>query len=214
MIRTTTKPSSNGRSQSWQAEFLRMLPAIQRLASLAFKGIPEDTRQDLIQEVIANAVVAFKTLWEKGREEVAYPTPLARYGIRQAKQGRRVGTKLNVRDVSSHYCQAAKGIKLERLDRFNRESGEWLEVLVEDRHAGPAETAAARIDINDWFRNLPARDRQIAAALAIGRSTGEVAGRFRVTSARISQKRREYLVSWLEFQGEEAAADRAAQTVA
>jgi hypothetical protein len=190
-----------------------MLPAIQRQALLAFQGMPGDTREDLIQEVIANAAVAFKTLWEKGKEAVAYPTPLARYGIRQVKQGRKVGAKLNVRDVSSQYCQAAKGINLERLDRFDCERGEWLEVLVEDRHAGPAEIAAARIDINDWFQKLPARDRQMASALAIGRSTGEVARQFGVSSARISQKRREYFESWRDFLGENAAANRDDRTV-
>ena len=214
MIRVASKPSSNGKAEPWHAEFLKMLPAIQRRASFAFKRLPEEARQDLIEEVVAHALVAFKALYDKGKQELAYPTVLARYGILQAKVGRKVGLRLNVRDVSSEYCQRSKGITLERLDKFDCEAGAWLEVLVEDRGAGPAETAAARIDVNDWFHSLRPRDRRIAEALAVGHTTGEVARRFRVSPGRISQKRREFFDSWRTFQGEEPSAKRAARAVA
>jgi DNA-directed RNA polymerase sigma subunit (sigma70/sigma32) len=115
--------------------------------------------------------------------------------------------KLNVRDMSSTYCQQRKGVSLERLDRFDREEGQWLEVLIEDPRSGPAETAAARIDFADWFRLLTPRDRRIAAALAIGKTTSEVAHHFRVSPARISQKRHEFRDHWNRFQGEEDASN-------
>ncbi|MCY2987980.1 MAG: hypothetical protein NTY19_08980, partial [Planctomycetota bacterium] len=65
--------------------------------------------------------------------------------------------KHDSRDVSSPYCQAHKRITVERLDKFDDRKGEWKEVLLEDRHAGPSETAAARIDIATWFDRLPRR---------------------------------------------------------
>ncbi|MHC4400031.1 MAG: hypothetical protein ACYTG0_10150 [Planctomycetota bacterium] len=79
--------------------------------------------------------------------------------------------RLNCRDISSEYCQRAKRVTVERLDRYDRQTGQWLEVLAEDRHAGPAETAAARIDVGDWFNRLAPRDREIATSLATGHTT-------------------------------------------
>jgi len=133
---------------------------------------------------------------------------------RRVKIGRKVGTALNVRDVSSEYCQLAKGVTLQRLDRYDRQTQSWLEVLVEDRHATPADTAAARIDIADWFRALPVRDRRIAGALAVGNSTKDVARRFRLSPGRISQKRREYHDSWRRFQGEDPIGAMPGETAA
>ena len=202
MIRITSPPSSDGGSQPWHEGFLNMLPAIQRQASIAFRELPEETREDLVEEVVAHAMIAYKALYDRGKIELAYASVLCLYGIKRTKIGRRVGMKLNCRDVSSLYCQRAKGINLERLDRFDRASGQWLEVLIEDRHAGPAETAAARIDVNEWFARLSRRDRKIAQALALGTSTKEAARRFRVSPSRISQKRREYLQNWQTFQGD------------
>jgi hypothetical protein len=106
-----------------------------------------------------------------------------------------------VKDVSSTYCRLQKQVVLERLDKQDRQSGEWEEILLEDRHAGPAETAAARIDVANWFRRMRPRDRRIAQALGIGERTQEVAKRFRISEGRVSQKRREFRRDWEEFQG-------------
>jgi len=210
MICIPSRKVVNEGPEPWHAKLLEMLPAIRRRASLAFWGFPRQTREDLIEEVVANAVVAVKSLYDKGKLDLAYPSVLASFAIRQVRDGRRVGVKLNVKDISSEYCQRAKGISLKRLDRFNCEDGEWVEVLVEDRQSGPAEVAAARIDIDEWFQRLSYRDQQIATALATGSSTGEVARKFQVSAGRISQKRREYSESWREFQGQETSETRAA----
>ena len=79
------------------------------------------------------------------------------------------------------------------------------ETLVEGRHAGPAETAAARIDLAAWFRSLARKKRRIARELARGEGTGNVARIFGLTAGRVSQLRRELAESWAEFQGEAAA---------
>ena len=36
-----------------------------------------------IEEVVVNALVAYKRLYDKGKVDLAYPTVLAMYGIRQ-----------------------------------------------------------------------------------------------------------------------------------
>ena len=187
-------------------KFLGMLPAISAQAKLAFRGPSAEAKEEFVAEVVANAFSAYVRLIERGKEDVALPTPLAWYAIRQVRSGRRVGSKLNVHDITSRYAQIAKGIVVERLDQFDQQDGQWQEALVEDRHAGPADTAASRIDIARWLRMLPPRNRRIAKALAKGETTSGVAKQFNVTAGRVSQLRRELQASWQQFQGEPAAA--------
>ena len=186
----------------WHEGFIAMLPVIQQHACVAFRHLDKEAEEEAIAETIAHALVAYVRLFEQGKVDIAYPTVLALYGAKRVKVGRKVGMKLNVRDVASEYCQLSKGISIKRLDRYGHDEG-WREILVEDRNAGPAEMAASRIDVADWFRSLPPQDRQIASALAVGNSPGEVARQFRVHPSLISHKRWDYLRSWKRFQGEE-----------
>lgn len=189
-----------------QDPFLKMLPAIQQQASHACRTQDAEARDEFVQEVVANAYLAFLRLVERGKEHLAYATPLARYAIRQIRTGRRVGARLNVRDVSSLHARLTKRITVERLDRCDRDTGEWQEILVEDQHAGPAETAAARVDLAAWLRALSRTKRRVAKKLAKGETTGEVARMFNLSAGRVSQLRRELEASWLAFQGEPVAA--------
>jgi hypothetical protein len=111
---------------------------------------------------------------------------------------------MNVRDVSSKYAQREKHFAVERLDRYDTEKGQWREVVLEDRHAGPADTAAVRIDIVDWFAELPRRTRRIAETLASGETTKSMARRFHLSPGRTGQMRRELQDGWRSFHGETA----------
>ena len=190
------------RNPAWHAEFLKLLPCIQRYARYAFRSLPRETRDDLIQEVVANCLVAFVRLVALGKSDIAYPTPLAMFAVRQVRAGRRVGANLNVHDVSSPYAQQAKGIRLERLDQYDRTADEWREIVVEDKRATPADVARVRIDFTDWLHALPPRRRKIAQRLALGETTGAVAKRYDVSAGRISQLRRELADAWRAFQDE------------
>jgi hypothetical protein len=133
---------------------------------------------------------------------VIYATPLATYAIKQVRAGRRTGNKLNVRDVSSPYCQQRKRVRVERLDHYDVDEGGWKELVVEDRRATPADVAATRIDFSDWLKSLKPRVRRIAKTLATGETTTNVARKFAVSQARVSQIRRELKDAWEMFQGE------------
>ena len=149
---------------------------------------------------------------EAGKPDLAFPTPLAMYGVRQFRAGRRVGTKSNVNDISSPYAQAGKDIRPGRLDHFDHEDDSWKEISLEGRHAGPAETAAVRIDFSEWLRRLPPRQSWIAEVLATGESTAVAARQFRISPGRISQIRRELKECWDEFQGEARGTATVART--
>ena len=64
-------------------------------------------------------------------------------------------------------------------------------MLIEDRHATPADLAASRIDFPAWLATLSRRDRRIALRLADGDAAGSVAQQFGISQGRISQLRRE-----------------------
>jgi len=200
MVRARSRPRSS--DPAWHAQFLAMLPAIKTHAKIAFRHLGPEAREEAIQETVCNACAAFKRLFDLGKADIAYPTVLASYGVRQVKEGRKVGGRLNCRDVMSTYCQARKDVTVERLDRYDKEEDAWQEAIVEDRRAGPAETAAARIDLGQWLRSLRPRMRKIAKVLATSERTSEVARRFRLSPARISQLRRELEDSWQAFQGQ------------
>ena len=68
-----------------------------------------------------------------------------------------------------------------------REEEAWAEISVEDKHAGPAETAIVRIDFSTWLQLLPRRLRKIAMFLANGETTTAAAKRFGVSQGRISK---------------------------
>ena len=194
------------RYANWQELFLNMLPVIENCASRAFRSLDPEGREDAVQEVIANATVAFARLVQLDKADLAYPTVLARYGIAQFCDGRRVGSRLRISDVLSPHARRKKGFRVQSLDRFKKESGEWLEAVVEDTHTPVPEQVAFRIDFPAWLKSQTRRNRRIAEALSLGHATREVARRFKVSEGRVSQLRRQFYLSWKAFHDEPAPA--------
>jgi len=184
-----------------EPDFLDMLPTIRRVASYAFRHLRRAVREDLMAEVIANSFAAFRRLVARGKAPLAYPTVLARFAIRQVREGRRIGSRRNVFDVLSPYARQQKRLVVEDLSQ-RKECGGWEDLIVEDKRSTPAEIAACRLDFQAWLRKLDRRRRAVALRLAAGESTKEAASRFGVTLSRISQFRSELRDSWLAFQGE------------
>jgi hypothetical protein len=184
------------RTAAWHAGFLAMLPAIRRHLRVTFHALDPEARAEAVQEGICNAMVAYVRLHEQGKVYKAFPSPLATYAARQVRVGRKVGGKLNVKDVSSPYCRRLKHVTLERLDRWDKEENAWREILVEDRHATPADVARVRLDFAAWLTSLPRRDRNVALDLAKGNGTGDVARKYDLSDGRISQLRQELHLSW------------------
>ena len=189
-------------AEELQHRFMDMLPTIYDQLRFAFRHELPERRQEMIAEAIANCWVSFVKLVQRDLQDVIYATPLAQFAIRQVYSGRKVGGTLNKNDITSEYAQRMKQITVERLTRYNKRKCMWLELLVEDRKAGPAETAAARIDFGDWLRTLGGRRRKVAETLAKGETTSVAAAKFKVSLGRISQLRRELQDDWERFHGE------------
>jgi hypothetical protein len=177
-----------------------MIPAIETHAKIVFRHLNPDARDEAIQETICNACQAYARLVELDKTDVAYPSALAHFGVAQTREGRKVGNSLSIRDVSSDYCQRRKNLIVERLDRYDSEEAAWVDILVEDKHAGPAQTAIVRIDFAAWLKTLPRQLRRIATFLSRGETTSEASKRFRLSPGRVSQIRRQLFEAWHTFQ--------------
>jgi hypothetical protein len=186
--------------------FLALVPRIRQQAVFAFRGLRAEARDELTEEVVANAYCAFVKLVRRSKAALAYPTPLAQYAIRQVRAGRRVGGRLNVNDVLSGYALRRNGFRLEQFGTENLLYG-WQEALVLDYRTPVDEQAAFRIDFPAWLARLAPRQKRIAKFLAAGNSTNDAACRFRLSPARISQLRAWFRVDWERFHGGTPLAD-------
>jgi len=188
-----------------QDPFLVLLPTIRSHARYAFRRLPEEAKQEAIQEVVATSLAAYRRLAEEGREPNATATTLARYAVAHYRVGRRVANRMNISDVTSKYCQYRTGVQVQSLHRYDVRDGEWQEIIVEDRNATAADIAATRIDFSAWLESLSPRMRALAQTLATGETTETVARMFRVSAGRISQIRRKLMETWDAFQADRVA---------
>jgi hypothetical protein len=198
----------NKSSADWCGRFCALIPSIVKYLARAFYRLGSEAKEEAIQGALAGTFVAYARLVARGRESLAYPSVLARFAVAQVRSGRQVGGRLNIRDISSSYAQRQKNFVVERLDRFDTHEGCWRMALVEDRQAPVPDRVALLIDYPAWLHSLPRRERQIATLLARGHRTTDVAHRFRLSLARISQMRREFHASWLRFHGEAEEQER------
>jgi hypothetical protein len=168
MIRIASRPTPA--TPAWHEVFLKMAPVIERSAKIAFRHLRAEARTEAVQDVLCNACSALARLAELNKLDLAYPYVLARYAIAQVNDGRKVGCRLNVRDVCSPYGQRRKRLTVERLDYYDRDEEAWREVLVPDRTCTPAELAASRIDFPSWLAvNSRANCRSVKSAVSARR---------------------------------------------
>ena len=132
MIRIASQPKPV--TPEWHQVFLRMAPAIETHARLSFGHLRGEARAEAVQNALCIACSAVARLAELNKLDLCYPSVMARFAVAQTKDCRMLGRPLNCKDVTSEYCQRAKGIVVERLDRLDHETNEWQEILIEDRN--------------------------------------------------------------------------------
>jgi hypothetical protein len=181
-------------------DFVLIIPVVRRHARISFCKMPPERKEDLIEECIASAFRAYARLMELGKQDLIYPTVLAKYAVKQVRGGRRVGASVNCNDVLSPYAQKRKPIKIKRLDRYDPEEQAWVEAVVEDSATPVPEQVAFRVDFPAWLKQYRAPKRRVVETLALGYTTNEVAQQFELSAGRISQMRREFEQSWEAFQ--------------
>ena len=188
---------------AWHAAFLALLPTILNYVRPAFRHLRPADRAEAVQEAVANTCVAYYArLVEQGRQERAFATVLARFAVAQVRAGRKVGTSANSRDVMSWQAQQRHKFAVHPFHHFDRGHGGWREAVAGNSRTPVVDQVAFRLDFPAWLGELSRRDRRVAQLLAKGHSTSDVARRFRISAARVSQLRRELHQSWQQFHGE------------
>src|SRR5690349_7654407 len=94
---------------AWHNGLLAMLSQIREQLRFGFRKLPPDERAEAMSEAIARVTVEYAKLYEQGKQAVAFPSTLADFAIRQYFAGWRVGSRLNIDDVTSPYAQRQRG---------------------------------------------------------------------------------------------------------
>jgi hypothetical protein len=178
--------------------FLEHLPKIRTHAKFALRhiGYP-DTRADLIAETLALAWKHFDGLARRGKRPERFVTTLALRCTQAVRAGRRLAGSDSMRDVLSPVARARHGFGVRLCG--GGVPGVLAGALAADTKGRVPEQAAFRLDFPRWRSGFRRRDRAVLDALAAGGRTCEVAGRFRISPARVSQLRRAFRESWHEF---------------
>jgi hypothetical protein len=199
---TVLRTNSRRRGDSaLRRSFLQCLPQIMAVAGYAFRRHRFEEREERIAEAVAWTWVLFVRVQRRGKNPKEFPTAVAKFAVKYVQKGRLLGQSRNSTELytalsASENCRGP--VSLNELDPHT--CTPWKEILVESRAFSPADTAAARIDLNAWLDSLSPRDRRLAERLATGERTGHIARAFRLSPARISQLRDQFRRSWERFQ--------------
>jgi hypothetical protein len=202
-------------AQDLHAQFLAILPRIERHARVYFRQFSQVTKEEAVADVVALSWKWFRRLVERGKDVNGFVSTLATYAAKAVQNGRRLCGQLKAKDVLSARAQRRHGFKVEPLPTSTRTSHAELyavagqrqldiyeERLQDNTRTPPDEQAAFRLDFPAWLTTRTERDRRIIADMAVGERTKHLARRFGLSPARVSQLRREYRDDWLMFTGE------------
>jgi hypothetical protein len=205
MIAIIRQPEET-QTAGWHPGFLKMLPTLERYARVAFRGLRNEAKEDAVCEAIANCLCAYRRLYERNALQRAFPSALVRFAAAQYRVGRHVGNSWCSRDVYATRARQEAGVEIRSLEIRGKQHDAWLECLKDDGQTPVPDQAHFRIEFPRWLGTQTIRNRQIAETLALGYSTGEVARKFDLSPARVSQLRRELYDSWNTFTGEHHSA--------
>ena len=185
------------------AKFLKMLPLITMIAKKAFWDYDRDKREDATQSVIVGAFQMFKSLVKRGLMDKAFATPLAWYAIKKHRSGRPGGVKSNSEDVLSERCQILGRADVRGILSYRTRSRYLVEILIyDDRSPDPALDVQCNLDFESWRNTLDKRDRKMLDTFLAGKTTREIAKKFKISEGRVSQMRRELVNSYRKFVGD------------
>jgi hypothetical protein len=184
----------------WQQDFVELLPQIEERLKLTFRHLDPDGREEAIQSATVFCLLSFMRLHRRGRAGAVSASNLVWYGVLQVKCGRPAVGRMNSKEVLSLYAQLRRGIKVEPIHTHAPTEPSWIALLVEDKRAPVPDQVAARLDFAAWIHTLSRRFQRIAADLACGFTTSEMAQKYGLSPGRISQIRRELEASWMRFQ--------------
>jgi DNA-directed RNA polymerase specialized sigma24 family protein len=152
--------------------------ATRRWARLVFAG--RHDREELTDDAVSTA-------WEllQSSPPTVMPSTIARFAVQRVKVDRQFAERQ----------RSITGPNPRRLDKPTRNA--LVETLTTSNN--PAEIVQVRLDFAAWYEQLTGREQQLLLAFLDGERTKDLARRFGISFARVSQIRRELVDHWAAF---------------
>lgn len=203
MTALTTRTVAATSIAELQQQFIELLPEVQRYAEVSFRSRPDRYREDLVADVVGIAWRWFVRLSRQGKRPAEFARTLCRFVVLAAKDGRSIGGRRNRRDLHAALARDPH-LRVHSLEtRCPRRGAAWRDLLAETRGFPPDQTAATRIDFDDWRSALSPRNRRIVDLLAAGETSKVVAKTLQISPARMTQLRQQLAKNWKELQRDE-----------
>jgi hypothetical protein len=191
------------------AVFLSILPRIELHGRVYFRHKNADAREDFVAEMVGLCWKWFVRLVERGKDPTQFVSALATFAARAVNSGRRVCGQERANDVLSPSAQKRHGFVVERLPDYSTLCGSPLdEALIENTATPVPEQVSFRLDFPAWRLTRCHRDRQMIDRMMLGERTLDLSKQFGVSTARVSQLRREFHDDWRRYCGELASTVR------
>src|SRR5262249_18287943 len=173
-----------------QSKFLSVLPRVELHARIHCHDRCPQTRDDQIAEVVALAWSWYVRLATRGIDGADFPSALATYAVKSVHSGRQLAGSIKANDVLNDKAQRRGSFAVQSLPNYSTPTANPLtEALFDNTMTPPDRQAAFRIDFGNWLGELGERDRNVALDMAIGERTTDLAAKYHVSRARVSQKR-------------------------
>jgi hypothetical protein len=154
-----------------------------------------------------------RRLAQRGKDARGFVSALATFAARAVRSGRRACGQLKSKDALSERAQHRHDFRVESLplstrthheNRYATVDGQRridvLEERLHDNTVSPVpDQVAFKVDFPAWLQTRSERDRRIIADMVRDERTSDLARKYRVSAARISQLRRAYQADWQRF---------------
>ena len=202
MIATTLH--SSPKTDHLQNSFQALLPRIELHARIYFRHIfcPQE-KQDCIAETIALAWQWYGRLAERGQDAALFVMAMTVRAARAVRSGRRLCGQQAANDALSPRAQKRHGFTVSPLLGTRSQGGHILDEALRGNLQTPVvDQAIFRCDFPAWRSRRTERDRHLIDDMMIGERTRDVAHRYGLSPARVSQLRREFQSDWERFCGD------------
>lgn len=163
-----------------QCCFLAYLPDMQAIASWSFRHLDPDKREEAVQNVVTLVWKYAHVLFRQGRlDNPGILKSVLSYAIRQTKSGRTVQGKGSRKSKDALDYRDRGRVTFEQAD---------LNGLI-GRTTPVPDQVSFRVDVPAFFSTLKRHQQALAADLAVGMTTSEVAAKYGVTPGAVSQFR-------------------------
>jgi hypothetical protein len=204
MIAAARPLHSNPDADSVQGRFLALLPKIRVHARIHFRHVccPHE-KEEAIAETVALAWESYVRLADRGKDATEFVSALASFAAQAVGNGRQLCKVPKPNDALSPLAQRRHGFTVSPLPSSSSLGGNVFDEALEDNMQTPViDQVIFRCDFPAWHRTRTDRDRRLIDDLMVGERTNEVARRYGLTPARVSQLRREFCADWQRFSDE------------